>query len=155
MASNASFWVDNAIRRAMVRAHAVSVHLIQQLKLFARFKAEDWLSPFLRLGGTLPEDVWRWRQRHRLLLGLTWFHAVIIALLGPVLGYSWELSFEALFKDGTVLHTVWEGLIVALFAAFASCKINHRLKTVLVACGLMSSSAIFVHLSSFIFTSLS
>jgi GAF domain-containing protein len=141
MGSNASFRVDNAIRRAVVRVRALG----QPLKLFSRFEAEDGSSPFLRLGGTLPEDVWR--QRHRLLLGLTWFHAILIALLGPIIGYSWEISLGALFEDGTVLHTVWEGLSVGLLAALASCKLNRRLKSVLVACGLMSSSAIFVHLS--------
>jgi GAF domain-containing protein len=141
MESNASFRVDSAIRRAVVRVRALG----QPLKLFSRFEAEDGSSPFLRLGGTLPEDVWR--QRHRLLLGLTWLHAAIIALLGPVIGYSWEISLGALFEDGTVLHTAWEGLIVALLAALASCKINRRLKSVLVACALMTSSAVFVHLS--------
>jgi GAF domain-containing protein len=45
MGSNASFGIDSAIRRVMTRARAVSVHLIQQLKLFSRFKAEDWSSP--------------------------------------------------------------------------------------------------------------
>ena len=145
MASNASFGVDSAIRQTTARAHAVSVYLLRQLKLFSRFEAEDESSPFLRLGGTLPEDVWC--QRHRLLLGLTWFHAILIALLGPIIGYSWEIGLGALFEDGTVLHAVWEGLFVGLLAALASCKLNRRLKSVLVACGLMSSSAIFVHLS--------
>jgi hypothetical protein len=64
-------------------------------------------------GGNLPEDVWR--KRYSFLLGLTWVHAVIIALVGPVLGYSWELSPGAFFRDGTVLHTMLEGSIVAVF----------------------------------------
>src|SRR3989338_1191108 len=98
------------------------------------------------LGGSLPEDVWR--KRHRFLLGLTWFHAVIIALVGPALGYSWELSLEALFRDGTVLHTIGEGLIVALFAALATWRRGGReFQATAVGFGLMSSSAIFVHLS--------
>jgi hypothetical protein len=58
-------------------------------------------------GGQLPDDVWQ--KRYSFLLGLTWFHAIAIALVGPVLGYSWELSIGALLSDGTVLHTVFEG----------------------------------------------
>jgi hypothetical protein len=37
-------------------------------------------------GGSLPEEVWR--QRYSFLLGLTWFHATVIALIGPVIGYK-------------------------------------------------------------------
>jgi GAF domain-containing protein len=44
MASNASFGVDSVIRRAVVRAHAVFVHLIHQLKLFSYVKVENWFS---------------------------------------------------------------------------------------------------------------
>ena len=36
-------------------------------------------------GGSLPEDVWQ--KRYSFLLGLTWLHAGVIALVGPVLGY--------------------------------------------------------------------
>ena len=98
------------------------------------------------LGGSLSEEVWR--QRHRFLVGLTWFHAVIIALVGPVLGYSWELSFEALFRNGTVAHTLGEGLIVAFFAALAAWrKTGRTFRATTVGFGLMSSSAILVHLS--------
>src|SRR5262245_57942509 len=127
MPSNASFSVDNAIRRAMVHGRAVFIYFSQQLKLCVPPRAEEWLWPFLRSAGSLPEDVWS--HRHRLLLTLTWLHAVIIAFLGPVIGYSWEISFKALFKDGTVLHTAWEGFIVALLAVLASCTINRRLKS--------------------------
>ena len=98
------------------------------------------------LGGSLPDEVWC--KRHQFLLRLTWFHAAIIALVGPVLGYSWELSFEALFRDGTVLHTVSEGLIVAFFTILASRKRASRVfQATAVGFGLMSSSAILVHLS--------
>jgi hypothetical protein len=44
-------------------------------------------------------------------------HAAFIALVGPLSGYSWEISAAALFREGTVMHTVLEGFIVALFAA--------------------------------------
>jgi len=97
-------------------------------------------------GGSLPEDVWR--KRHQFLLGLTWFHAVVIALVGPVVGYTWELSLRAPFHDGTVLHTIAEGSIVALFALLASWRgFNRVLRASLVGFGLISSSAILVHLS--------
>ncbi len=97
-------------------------------------------------GGSLPEDVWR--NRRRFLLGLTWLHAIIIALVGPVLGYRWELSLAALFRNGTVLHTVGEGSIVAFFAALAGWeRANRTFQATVIGLGLMSSSAILVHLS--------
>ncbi len=96
--------------------------------------------------GTLPEYVWR--QRHRFLVGLTWFHAVVIVLIGPVAGYSWELSLSAPFRGGTVLHTVGEGLIVAFFAASGGWRgASRTFQATAIAFGLMSSSAILVHLS--------
>ena len=64
------------------------------------------------------------------------------------MGYSWELSFEAIFDDGTVLHTVGEGLVVALFAATATWGSRHRImRATAVGLGLMTASAILVHLS--------
>jgi signal transduction histidine kinase len=97
-------------------------------------------------GGHLPEDVWR--SRYSFLLGLTWVHAAIIALVGPALGYSWAISPGALIRDGTVLHTVFEGSIVAVFAWLGSLsRFNRTLQASAIAIGLMSSSAILVHLS--------
>lgn len=123
-------------------------------KKAASFKIKDFsLSGALRglwsivpVGGSLPEEIWR--QRHRFLLGLVWFHAIIIALIGPLLGYSWELNLGAVFRDGTVIHTVWEGFVVAAFALIALWKKGGRaFQATSVAFGLMSSSAILVHLS--------
>ena len=97
-------------------------------------------------GGSLPEDVWQ--KRYSVLLGLTWFHAAIIALVGPLLGYSWEISAEAPFHDGTVLHTILEGTIVGFFAGLGSLRgVGRTLQATAIAMGLMSSSAILVHLS--------
>ncbi len=94
----------------------------------------------------MPDDAWR--NRRAFLLGLVWFHAAVIALVGPVLGYSWERSWPAFFHDGTVLHTVGEGLIVAAFALLASWRRAGRtFQASAIALGLMSSSAILVHLS--------
>jgi len=101
---------------------------------------------FLPLGGALPPEVWR--GRHRFMLGLTWFHAAIIALVGPVAGYSWRLDLEALVRDGTVIHTVSEGLVVAAFAALGTwTRLGRTGQATAVAFGLISSSAILVHLS--------
>ncbi len=97
-------------------------------------------------GGALPDDVWR--NRRAFLLGLVWFHAAAIALIGPLFGYRWVWSAAAFFANGTVLHTVGEGLIVAAFAALASWNGTSRtFQATAIALGLMSSSAILVHLS--------
>ena len=104
------------------------------------------LRSLLSPGGQLPEDVWR--SRYSFLLGLTWFHALIIALVGPVLGYSWEVSLDAVVRDGTILHTISEGLVVAFFACLGSLKRAGRtFQASALALGLMSSSAVLVHLS--------
>ncbi|MBI1737233.1 MAG: response regulator [Candidatus Rokubacteria bacterium] len=93
-------------------------------------------------GGVLPTNVWQ--RRLRFLVGLTWFHAAIIAVAGPVLGDRWDLSFE----HGTVPHTLAEALVVAAFAALASWGRSGRLvQATAVGFGLMSSSALLVHLS--------
>jgi PAS domain S-box-containing protein len=97
-------------------------------------------------GGSLPENVWR--VRRRFLVGLTWFHAIAIVLAGPVLGHSWELSVAALLRHETVLHTAAEGLVVALLAALAGWpRAGRTFQATAVGFGLMSSSAILVHLS--------
>lgn len=97
-------------------------------------------------GGSLPEDIWQ--KRYSFLLALTWFHAAVIALIGPVFHYRWELNFAALFHDGTVLHTVFEGSVVALFAAVGSIRrLGRSLQAVAIALGLMTASATLVHLS--------
>ena len=97
-------------------------------------------------GGALPEDVWR--SRFRFLVGLTWFHAVVIASVGTVLGWNRELSLRALFDDDYALHTVLEGSIVGFFALVASWRrLGRTIQATLVGFGLLSSSAILVHLS--------
>ncbi len=97
-------------------------------------------------GGSLPENVWR--SRRRFLVGLTWFHAVIIMIAGFVLGYRRDLDPGALLREDTILHTMGEGLIVAFFAALATwSRANRTVQATAVGFGLMSSSAILVHLS--------
>src|SRR3989442_11981114 len=97
-------------------------------------------------GGSLPEGVWR--ARHRFLVGLTFFHVLIIALAAPFLGKHWELSLWAFFDDDSMLHVVGEGLVVASFGALACWRrVGRTVQATLVGFGLMSSSAILVHLS--------
>jgi len=96
-------------------------------------------------GGTLPEDVWK--RRHHFLLGLAWFHAVIIALIGPLLGYPLRLEWSAFFQDGTTNHTIAEAGVVAFFALLALARPGRTFKATVVGLALMSASAILVHLS--------
>ena len=97
-------------------------------------------------GRPLPENVWR--GRYKFLVGLTWFHAIAIALSGVVLGHRWDLHPSAFFEHGTVLHTATEGLVVAVFAVLAGWrKAGRTLQATAIGFGLMSSSAILVHLS--------
>src|SRR5258705_2030237 len=97
-------------------------------------------------GGALPEEVWR--SRFRFLVGLTWFHAAVIALVGPALGWNRELSLRAFFDDDFALHTVAEGAIVGAFALVASWRrLGRTIQATAVGFGLLSSSAILVHLS--------
>jgi signal transduction histidine kinase len=101
---------------------------------------------FLPSGGSLPEEVWR--RRCRFLMALTWFHALVIALIGPIAGYSWELSPSAFFREGTVLHALLEGSLVGLFALLATCaRAGRTFQATMLGFGLMTSSAILVHLS--------
>jgi signal transduction histidine kinase len=103
------------------------------------------LRSYLPSGGILPPEVWK--RRCRFLTALAWFHAGVIAMIGPLYGYSWELSPAALFRDDTVLHTVFEGGVVALFAAFAALGTSRSFQAAMLSLGLMTSSAVLVHLS--------
>ncbi len=97
-------------------------------------------------GGSLPENVWR--ARHRFLVGLTFFHVVIIALAGTVMGKRWELQPWALFDDENALHSVGEAMIIAAFGALACWRrLGRTAQATFVGFGLMGSSAILVHLS--------
>ena len=55
-------------------------------------------------GGSLPESVWR--SRHRFLVGLTFFHVVVIALAGVLLGKRWELGLAGFIQDDNGLHVI-------------------------------------------------
>jgi len=116
------------------------------LKFLSPWGLLAWLRDTLPVGGFLPSETWH--RRHRFLLRLTWFHAAFIALLGPLLGYDWELSFRAFSSAGFVAHTMIEALPVAAFAALACWqRLNPSLRATAVGLGLTNASAIFVHLS--------
>lgn len=82
------------------------------------------------------------------MLSLLWLHAAVIAAAGPILGYSWEIRAGALLQEGTILHAFAKGLMVAFFAAVATWGATNRLiQASVVGTGLMTASAVLVHLS--------
>jgi PAS domain S-box-containing protein len=83
-------------------------------------------------GRMLPEDVWE--RRHRGILTLLWLHVVGIPLFGIVQGYG-------------VGHSLFEGSLIAAPALLASFDTNRKLRAGLVSVGLLTSSAVLVHLS--------
>jgi GAF domain-containing protein/anti-sigma regulatory factor (Ser/Thr protein kinase) len=91
------------------------------------------LLSFLPRGGTLPEE--SWVRRHRGVVVLLWLHSAVIPIVALVMGYS-------------VGHTVAESLVVPTAAAVASLHgLTRRVRTMAAALGLLSSSAVLVHLS--------
>ena len=84
-------------------------------------------------GRHLPEAVWR--RRHLGILVLLWVHAAGIAVFSVV-------------RQFDVGHALLEGGAVAVTALLAGCLPGHRrLRSVLACFGLMTSSALLVHLS--------
>lgn len=84
-------------------------------------------------GQTLPPDAWQ--ARHRALLAVLCLHAVAIPLFGVIQGAA-------------VLHAVGDGGILAALAAVAyGARRRHRLAAVIVSLGLITSSALVVHVS--------
>ncbi len=84
-------------------------------------------------GRRLPEAVWR--RRHLGILVLLWIHTVGIAVFAAV-------------RQFDVGHALFEAGTVAVTALLAGCLPGHRRLRSVVACfGLMTSSALLVHLS--------
>ena len=81
-------------------------------------------------GRTLPDRTWL--ARHRALLALLWIHAI-------------GLTAFALARDETVLHSLAHGAIVAAIAVCAMLARNRRLASALVSVGLITCSALLVH----------
>jgi diguanylate cyclase (GGDEF)-like protein len=91
------------------------------------------LLDLLPKGRSLPEHVWV--RRHLGLLLLLWVHVVGLTLLGVVRGYG-------------VVHAIAETSVLALFAIVGTLPHKSRkLRSVMVALGLLSSSALLVHLT--------
>ena len=88
---------------------------------------------FLPQGGTLPAE--SWVRRHRGVVIVLWAHAVFIPFYALAMGYS-------------AGHALAEGLIVPATAAVASIGgLSRRVRTMAASVGLLSSSAVLVHLS--------
>jgi two-component system cell cycle sensor histidine kinase/response regulator CckA len=98
--------------------------------------AGDLLSRFrfaLPEGGSLPQEVWR--RRHTAILWLLALHIAIIFLFGVARGSS-------------IPHALLESGVVAAFAAAGLWRsLGNRLRSAMAVLGLLSSSAILVHLS--------
>ena len=93
----------------------------------------DRLRRWLPEGSMLPEDVWV--RRHRGVLTLLWLHVPALFLF-------------ALLRGQTVGHSLFEGSTVAAFAVAAiACRSQRRTSTVMASLGLLTSSAVLVHLS--------
>jgi serine phosphatase RsbU (regulator of sigma subunit)/anti-sigma regulatory factor (Ser/Thr protein kinase) len=88
---------------------------------------------WLPAGGRLPEDVWR--TRHRGILAALWAHAVVIPVFALIRGYP-------------VRHVLAESAIVPAAAVLATVpSLPRRLRVAAASVGLLSSSAVLVHLS--------
>ncbi|MEA2451963.1 MAG: diguanylate cyclase [Actinomycetota bacterium] len=91
------------------------------------------IRPLLPEGGGLPAEVWD--LRHKGLVALVAFNAVGLAVFGVVQGYG-------------LTHSLLEASIVAVAAILAWLTRDNRLvASVICTLGLMSASAILVHLS--------
>ena len=87
---------------------------------------------WLPRGGVLPDDVWK--QRHRAILGLLWLHIPALVLFGAV-------------RRRAVFELVAETALLVLIATVATRADGRRFATVTTAVGLLTCSAVLVHLS--------
>jgi signal transduction histidine kinase len=83
-------------------------------------------------GGTLPTEAWQ--TRHRAILLLLWAHAAGILLIGIRVGHG-------------QFRTVVECGLLAVLAALAALVGRRNLKALLATVGLLTSSALLVHMS--------
>jgi diguanylate cyclase (GGDEF)-like protein/PAS domain S-box-containing protein len=98
-----------------------------------RAPLRERLLAVLPRGSTLPQETWL--RRHRALLILLWAHAFALGLYAYLEGYG-------------LGHSVQEGGVVAALAALATLAgSRRRLASALVSVGLMTGSAVLVHLS--------
>ena len=91
------------------------------------------LRSVLPQGGTLPYAVWR--SRHRGILFVLWAHVPALFVFALVRGYGWN-------------HSLVEASLVAIPAFIAVLAVQRRmLSTVCTSVGLMTASAVLVHIS--------
>ena len=84
-------------------------------------------------GRSLPEEVWQ--GRHRAILAVLWLHALGLTVYGLVTGQG-------------LTHSLAEGAVVAFCAALATVlKGSREIRAVIATFGLITSSALLVHLS--------
>jgi PAS domain S-box-containing protein len=84
-------------------------------------------------GRKLPERMWQ--RRHSGIVILLWLHALVVGAV-------------ALFRGFTVIHSLLEaGVIVVFAAAAANRTFSRRVRSIAGVLGLVSSSAVLVHLS--------
>ncbi len=103
--------------------HAVR-HPVDAVKRVARLLPRGW---------TLTDEAWR--GRHRSILAVLWLHVPVVAVFGLLRGFP-------------VPHVLLEAGGLALLAIFASTSmISRRSKTVFSSLGLMTASAVLVHMS--------
>src|SRR5688572_25674139 len=93
----------------------------------------DYVQHALPTGRPLPDAVWQ--RRHQVILALLWLHAIGIACFGLIAGQG-------------LAHSLGEGAVVAGAAALASWREgSRRFRAVMASVGLLTCSAILVHLS--------
>lgn len=91
------------------------------------------LRAILPAGDLLPDDVWR--HRHRVIVAILWAHAIALPVYGLLGGYQ-------------PLHVFLEDSVIVAAAAFARwSKAGRTSRSVVATLGLVTSSAIVVHLS--------
>jgi PAS domain S-box-containing protein len=84
-------------------------------------------------GRSLPERTWK--RRHTGIMVLLWIHAAVVAVV-------------AMFRGFTLIHSLFEaGVIVIFAAAAANPAFGRRIRSIAAVLGLVSSSAVLVHLS--------
>jgi signal transduction histidine kinase len=84
-------------------------------------------------GRPLPDRLWR--RRHRGILVLLWLHVLAIVAFGLIAG------------EGPA-HSLAHGATVAGFAVLAAwARLGRTIRAVLASCGLITASAVLVHLS--------
>ncbi|MDQ3691654.1 MAG: EAL domain-containing protein [Chloroflexota bacterium] len=91
------------------------------------------MTRFIPAGRLLPDDVWR--ARHRIVLLVLWLHVPIVVAFALAVGEP-------------LSHSLLEALIVAVTAVAATpATLDRTFRSVAASFGLMSSSAVLVHLS--------